>query len=100
MKTYSTVEAAVQLVIDTLEANYISSNTECIRNRVYSWYNHSDVTDPEILAACALEGKDWYPGATYQDMLAARDLWFPQDHNPEFAIWEFEASEHDAVWQE
>lgn len=98
MKTYSTVEAAVQLVIDVLEANYISSNTECIRNRVYSWYNHSDVTDPEILAACTLEGKDWFPGATYKDMLIARDLWFPHNPYDEISIWEIETAQHDAMW--
>ena len=98
MKEYTTVEAAIQLVIKNFEANHIMSNTECIRNRVYSWYSHSDITDPEVLAACALEGKDWYPEARYEDMLAAKDLWFPVDPGMEISIWEIEAAQRDIMW--
>ena len=98
MKMYTTVENAVALVVENLEANHIACNTECIRNRVYSWYNHSDVTDPEMLAACALMGKDWYPGATYQDMLDAKEWWFPKNPYDEISIWEIEAAQHDAMW--
>ena len=98
MKRYATVEAAVVLVVENLEANHIACNTECIRNRVYNWYSHSDVTDPEVLAACALMGKDWYPGVTYQDMLDAREWWFPQNPYDEISIWEIKAAQRDAIW--
>ena len=97
MRIYSTVENAVILVVRVLENLNISSNTDCIREKVYSWYAHSDVTDPEILAACALEGRKWYPGARYEDMLAARDIWFPHECE-EISIWEIEAAQHDAMW--
>lgn len=96
---YSTVENAIALVIKNLEANHIAYDTECIRNRVYSWYNHSDVTDPEMLAACALMGQDWYPEATYEDMLDAREWWFPRYSDDEISVWEIEAAQHDAMWQ-
>jgi len=99
MKRYATVEAAVALVIENLKANHMKYNTEHIYNRIYSWYNHSDVTDPEILAACALMGKDWYPGATYQDMLDAKEWWFPQNPYDEISIREIEAAQHDSVWR-
>lgn len=98
MKRYATVEAAVVLVVDYYEANHITCNTDFIRNRVYSWYSHSDVTDPEMLAACALMEKDWYPGATYQDMLNAKEWWFPQSPYDEISIGEIEAAQHDAMW--
>lgn len=98
MRTYSTVEAAVSLAIEILETNHIPSNTAALRNRIYTWYSHSDVTDPETLAACALEGKDWYPGATYQDMLNAKNWWFPQNSYDEISIWEIEAANHDSIW--
>lgn len=98
MKRYEAVEAAVALVIENLEANHITCNTESIRNRVYNWYSHSDVTDPEMLAACALMGKDWYPGATYQYMLDAKEWWFPQNPYDEISIWEIEAAQYDAMW--
>lgn len=77
MKKYATVENAVNLVIETLEAKHICSDSDSIRKRVYSWYNNSDVTDPQMLAACALEGKDWFPGATYEYMERAKEFWFP-----------------------
>ena len=51
-----------------------------------------------MLAACALMGKDWYPGATYQDMLDAKEQWFPQNPYDEISIWEIEAAQHDAMW--
>lgn len=76
MKNYTTVEAAVALVVENFEINHIVCDTKCIRNRIYSWYENSDVTDPEILAACALEGKDWSLNARYTDMLAAKQKWF------------------------
>ena len=98
MKRYATVEAAVILVIDYYEANHITCNTDFIRNRVYSWYSHSDVTDPEILAACTLLGIDWFPEATYKMMVEAKNYWFPQDIENEFSIWEIEAAQHDAMW--
>ena len=99
MQIYSTVEKAVQLVIDNLEANHMVSDSNSIRQRVYSWYNHSDVTDPQILAACALEGKDWFPGATYKDMLIAKEMWFPQDTYNNISIWEIEAAQYDMFWR-
>ena len=98
MKRYATVEAAVDLVVDVYEANHITCNTDFIRDRVYSWYSHSDVTDPEILAACALMGKDWFPGADYDYMLTARNWWFPQNPNENISIWEIEAAQRDAMW--
>lgn len=98
MMTYTTVENAVKLVIDTLEANMITEQTDTIRAKVYSWYEHSDVTDPEMLAACALEGKFWFPGATYQWMLEAKEYWFPVNPYDEIPIWEIEAAQHDAMW--
>lgn len=91
MGKYTAAETAISLVIENMEINYIACDTASVRNRVYSWYNNSDVTDPEILAACALEGKDWYPGATYQDMLDAKNYWFPKNPYDEIPIWEIEA---------
>lgn len=99
MKRYTTVEEAVSLAMKTFEANHIISDTECIRQRVYSWYSHSDVTDPEILAACAIEGW-WWPAATYQDMLDAKEEWFPKNIYDEISIWEIESAQHDlSFWQ-
>lgn len=98
MRTYTAVENAVALVVANLEANHITETTDTIRARVYSWYKHSDVVDPEVLAACALEGKSWFPGATYNWMLETKEYWFPMNIYDETPIWEIEAAMHDAQW--
>lgn len=98
MKKYTTAEDAIRLVIDILEANHLVSDTENIRKRVYSWYNHSDVADSEMLAACAMTGKDWFPGATYEYMIEVKNYWFPPIPYEEIAIWEIEAAQHDSMW--
>ena len=78
MKEYTTVEAAVTLAVKNLEANHAVCDTKSIRNKIYNWYIHSDVTDPEVLAACVLAGRDWSPAATYQEMLDAKEQYFPE----------------------
>lgn len=98
MKRYATVEAAVDLVVDIYEANHITCNTDFIRDRVYSWYCHSDTGDVEMLAGCALMGTDWFPEATYQMMVDAKEYWFPHDLENEFSIGEIEMAQHDARW--
>ena len=100
MKTFTTVENSVHLAVGVLVEKRIPFSVKRIRDCVYSWYSHTDVTDIEVLAACALEGKDWSPSATYDNMLAARDKWFPlvSDANL-IPIWEIEAAQHDAMWR-
>lgn len=99
MMVFSTVEAAVDIVVENFEINRISVNTDAIRNSVYSWYVHSDVADPEILAACVLMGMDWAPDVTYKDMLDAKEQMFPQNPFDEFGIWEIEAAQKDMEWE-
>ena len=95
--TYQAVENAVKLVSDVLEANHITETDETIRNRVYGWYCNSDCADYETLAACALNG-DYYPEATYIDMLKAKEYWFPQMLHDETGIWDIEMAQQDMKW--
>ncbi len=99
MTKYTTAETAITLVIENFEINRIACDTKCIRNRVYDWYNNSDVTDPEMLAACALEGIDWFPGATYKLMLEMKERWFPKDPYDEIFIGDIEMAQADMAWQ-
>ena len=98
MKRYNAVEQAVALVNEYYEVNRISCDTNSIYKRVLSWYNNSDVVDPEMLAACALLGTDWFPEATYKMMVDAKNYWFPQDNYDEISIGEIEAAQHDTMW--
>lgn len=95
--TYQAVEDAVKLVSNILEANHITETNETIRNRVYGWYCNSDCADYETLAACALNG-DYYPEATYIDMLRAKEYWFPQALHDETGIWDIEMAQQDMKW--
>ena len=76
---YTTAEMALYLAIDALEAYNICPCAATLREKIYDWYNHTDVTDPEVLAAVALEGKKWRPDFTYDQMLEIRNYWFPQE---------------------
>ena len=76
MVIYSTVERAVNIAVGVLESHHTTFSESCIRHSIMTWYDNSDVADPEILAACALMGVDWYPGVTYAFMCYAREICF------------------------
>ena len=84
MKIYTTVKHAIDLVIDTLEHNNKHIPYECIYERVQNWYNNTDVTDPEILAGCALFC-DFYKDVTYADMLYMKEWWFPTEEEENYS---------------
>lgn len=96
--TFVTAEKAVDLAIKVLENNGIVCNTHVIRERVYSWYNNTDVTDPEMLAACALSGVAWNSGATYFDMVRMKNDWFSQSYEEDIAAWEIAEANKDAYY--
>ena len=95
MMRYSIVDEAVSLVSNILEANRAVCDNDSIFNKVYDWYSHSDVADPEILAACVLTGKNWSPRTTYQDMLDAKNYWFPYNPYDEVSIVEIQMVRFD-----
>lgn len=76
MTTYVTAERAVDLAVKVAENHHMMCDTNSLRKRVYSWYNNTDVTNPEVLAACALTGVSYYRGATHMDMINMRNNWF------------------------
>lgn len=98
MTKYTAAETAISLVIENMEINHIACDTESIRARVYSWYNNSDVTDSEMLAACALEGMDWFPGASYKTMLEVKERWFPKNPYDEIFIKDIEIAQLIETW--
>lgn len=98
MTKYTAAETAISLVIENMEINHIACNTESVRTRVYNWYNNSDVTDPEVLAACVLEGMDWFPGVSYKTMLEAKERWFPKNPYDEIFIEDIEIAQLIETW--
>ena len=94
----TSVNNAVILAMREFEAQNIVCDSKSIQRRIETWYNHTDETDPKVLVACALTGKDWFPGATYQFMKEAKDYWFPEDPYSLFSIEEIETAQKDSIW--
>lgn len=102
--TYSAVEKAVDLVVNYYETRGIVCDTDSIRDRVLSWYNHSDVADAEILAGAALTGY-WFSNATYDDMLLARNVFLSDElpmhfdnDNIYISVEEMKMADEDSRW--
>lgn len=88
---------AIEIVSMIYEANNQAVDNNSIAKAVEDWYTHSDVADPEMLAAAVLEYGGWRL-ISFLDWEAAHNKWFPQ-FDDTYAIWEFEASYHDEMWR-
>lgn len=88
---------AIELVVMIHEANHQVVDNDSITRAVNDWYTHSDIVDPEMLAAAVLEYGMWRL-INFLDWEAAHNKWFPQ-YDDRYGVWEFEASYHDNIWR-
>ena len=88
---------AIEIVSLIHEANHHAVDNHSIEVAVYDWYIHSDIVDPEMLAAAALEYGSWRI-ISFLDWEAAHDKWFPAVED-NYGVWEFEASYADSLWR-
>lgn len=49
------IAEALEIISSYYEDSGIAVNTQLYRDRLIDWYNHSDITDAETLAAVAME---------------------------------------------
>lgn len=96
MTNWKLIDAAVQLVVEFNEFSGRVETTENIRNRVLDWYNNTDVTDVEMIAAAALHGS-YSPSISYKDLTAAKEYYFPSEPN-KYSVGDFEKSYRDCLW--
>ena len=91
------IETAVDLANKIAAAAGIMMSDTCIRRRIENWYNHTDFTNPEILAACAIES-DYNSNLSYSWAMETYHYYYPsiEDNIP---IWEFEAALRDEIWR-
>ena len=89
---------AIDLVVMIREANHQVVDTNSIAKAVNDWYIHSDIVDPEMLAAAVLEYGMWRL-ISFLDWESAHHEWFPQ-HEDLYGVWEFEESYHDEMWRQ
>ena len=74
--TYSTVDkAAMEYAALQLEMYTYADPHNIIYDRVYSWYVNTDITDPLMLAACAME-YGLYCYLSYNEMEATKEKYF------------------------
>ena len=76
MTNWILIKEAVELVSNLLAAEGAYELPQSIEKRCLDWYNHSEITDPEMLAAAALNGP-YNPEFTWDDLLALRNFFFP-----------------------
>ena len=69
---------ATELVNEFLEAENIHMANSDIMERAKEWYDHTEITDAETLAAVVLYG-DFDPSIRIDDIEKLKQLYFPQN---------------------
>lgn len=90
---------AVKIVIEYFEAEHIQESTATIRERAVDWYNHTDITEPYLLAAVTMSGP-FDKNITYLEIENIKEFYFPTEDifnltNNYFSIEEIEMSLFD-----
>ena len=100
MTNTNLINTTVDIIAKLNESNYIYETNATIRARVTDWYNHTDITDSELLAAAALIG-DFNPVITMNDIEASRDFYFPTVpfEYTEIHSYEIEEALRDTLWR-
>ena len=94
------VQAAIEIVISYLEAENIYEETKTIRKRAIDWYNHTEIVDPQMLAAVVISGE--YKSISWDEVIEIENFYFPLILPLEFtelSIGEIEESLHDEFWR-
>ena len=88
---------AVELANEFLEAENIHVANAQLMKRAVKWYDHTEITDPETLAAVVLYG-DFEPSIRIDDIEKLRQFYFPTEPF-ELHIGEIEAALKDEEWR-
>lgn len=99
MTNYRLINEAVKLANMQLESNGIMETNKTLFKRALVWYNNTEITDAETLAAVTLSGH-FHSSVRYNDIIAIKEFYFPTVpvEYTEIPIWEIEAAQHDAMW--
>lgn len=68
MINWTLINQTVELINRTEEAEGITEQDSLIQDKVLDWYNHTDITDVDVLAAAALHGY-YDPDITYSQLV-------------------------------
>lgn len=101
MKNIRLIEEAVKLVNELFEYEGIYETTSSIRSRVTEWYNRTDITDAEMLAAVAISGSyEELTPVTWKELEVIKEFYFPSSpiELNNFHIGEIEEAQKDMLW--
>lgn len=93
------IENAVRLVVELFECEGIYESTVTITERAINWYNHTEITDEEMLAAVTISGR-YDSSLSWKELERIKEFYFPScpiemDH---FHIGEIEMAQNDIGW--
>lgn len=67
----------IELCIDYFEYEGIAIHSSIIDKQITSWYENTDISDEEMLAAAVICFGSYSPQITYKEIEQARDFCFP-----------------------
>ena len=70
-------QTAINKANEYCENHNITSDYMSLYSRISDWYNHTDITDPEMLAAVALEFTS-YIMLPYDVLIKVTEMYFPR----------------------
>ena len=97
MTNINLIIEATELANEFLEAEHIHVASSQLMERAQEWYNHTEITDAETLAAVVLYG-DFEPSIRIDDIEKLRQFYFPTEPF-ELHIGEIEAALKDEEWR-
>lgn len=99
MTNKNLITKAVEIVISYFETEGISEETRTLYSRAEDWYNHTEITNPQTLAAVVISGS-YDRGIRYNEIKQIEEFYFPSSpiDLDNFHIGEIEESYNDCFW--
>lgn len=87
-------EEVFKTVVDAFEFEQILMDNATIDRRITDWYNHTDYTDVETLAALVM-GSEYKASITCDEVEEMKEFFFSSHPHFELSIAEIEMALHD-----
>lgn len=74
------IEDTIKLVVDYLEAEHLTVDSDSIRTSAINWYSNTEITDAEMLASAVLTSSCTpivIATITWEDLLNWKEFYFP-----------------------
>lgn len=99
MTNKALLDSAIKLVNQIFESEGIFETNNVLFTRAERWYNHTEITDVETLAAVIMYG-DYDSSLRHKDICEIKEFFFPSIPLElcEFHIGEIEMALHDIDW--